>query len=307
MHPHIPMVESLHGSCKKTALVVQPIPTRCPLQQTHTHIESRTHDSLPRKLTDIPISSHQTRRANDLHNQALRLSHGDDHGPKPTWWHTPSRSNAGTSTIRAENSAGRFTSILHVDRLDKFAIITALDKPDPKLASNTSRLVPDAKVVVSRSLKRNNTFPSDVSNLEKKNLDLLEDQLSKMPKIQCEARQNHLRIHFSWSTCTVPFGPDDGVVELQVPASRVGHQEYGGKQAPDWRLIGANCKPNSWDTPIRQQSLLGLTRRIFMTTLLPNSTIFTSQFFPVTPVKLVQDVSSVPNEPRGGESRRPSH
>ena len=58
---------------------------------THTHIESRTHSSLPLELTDIPISSHQTRRANDLHNQALRLSHGDDHGPKPIWWHTSSR------------------------------------------------------------------------------------------------------------------------------------------------------------------------------------------------------------------------
>ena len=166
---------------------------------TNRHIESRTHYSLPRELTDIPISSHQTRRANDLHNQALRLSHSDDHGPKPTWWHTSSRSNAGISTIRAKkiNSAGRFTSNLHVDRLDKFAIIAALDKPDQKLASNTSRLVPDAKVVVSRSLKGSNTLPSDVSNLEKKNLGLLEDQLSKMPRIQCAARQDHLRIHFS--------------------------------------------------------------------------------------------------------------
>ena len=86
-----------------------------------------------------------------------------------------------------------------------------------------------------------------------------------------------------WSACTVPFGPDNGVVELQVPASRVGHQEYGGKQAPDWRRIGANCKPNSWDTPIRHQSLHGLTTRILYITLLPNSTILTSQFFLVTP------------------------
>ena len=50
---------------------------------TNRYIESRTHYSLPREPTDIPISSHQTRRANDLHNQALRLSHSDDHGPKP--------------------------------------------------------------------------------------------------------------------------------------------------------------------------------------------------------------------------------
>ena len=66
---------------------------------------------------------------------------------------------------RKKNSAGRFTSNLHVDRWDKFATRAALDKPNPKLASNTSRLVPDAKVVVSRSLMRN-TLPSDVSNLE---------------------------------------------------------------------------------------------------------------------------------------------
>ena len=55
----------------------------------------RTTYSLFRELTDIPISNHWTRRANDLNNQTLRLSHSDDHGPKPTWWHKSSRSSAG--------------------------------------------------------------------------------------------------------------------------------------------------------------------------------------------------------------------
>ena len=46
------------------------------------------------ELTDMPISNHWTRRANGLHNQTLRLSQSDDHGPKPTCGshpHAPTR------------------------------------------------------------------------------------------------------------------------------------------------------------------------------------------------------------------------
>ena len=72
--------------------------------------------------------------------------------------------------MQKKNSAGRFTSNLHVDRLDKFAIITTLDKPNPKLASDTSIMVLDAKIVAlstSRNLKRSSTSPSDVSRCTK--------------------------------------------------------------------------------------------------------------------------------------------
>ena len=58
--------------------------------------------------------------------------HRDHPDPKPTWWHSSSRSNAGMSTIH-EKCVYRFTSKIHPDRLDMFAIMGALDKPTPML------------------------------------------------------------------------------------------------------------------------------------------------------------------------------
>ena len=252
--------------CNKHTHTSNHVPT------THFHGNSRTSRSQTTRL-DVPTTCTSKRCGYHTMMTMVRSQLGGTHPRAPT---------LELPRYMQKNSAGRFTSNLHVDRLDKFAITTALDKHNPKLAFNTSRLVPDAKIVVSRSLKRSNTLPSDVSNLEK-NLVCWKINCRKCPRSNVKPARITSASTSPWSACTVHFGPDDGVVELQVPASRVGHQEYGGKQASEERLIGANCRLNCWDTPIRHQSLLALTTRILYITLMPNSTILTSQFFPVTP------------------------
>ena len=246
-----PFHQNSRGSSAQTSLLSWPLGS--PFQRgahcnkhTHTHIDSRTHNALPLELTDIPISSRQTRRANDLHNQALRLSHSDDHGPKPTWWHTSLRSNAGISTIHAKKQRWSFHVQPTRGSLGQVRDRSSARQTESEACLQHLEIGARCKSCGFTQPEAQQHFNEWCLKSRKTPFVCWKINCRKCPRSSVKPARITSASTSPWSACTVPFGPDDGVVELQARASRVGLQEYGGEQAPDKRLIGANCNPNFW-------------------------------------------------------------
>ena len=86
-----------------------------------TYIDPRIH--FPQNSRTSRSQATGTEHPNNFNKQTLRLSHCGEHGPKPTWWHTSSRSSVGIyPTVRI--NAGR-------TKLRGDLIVTALDQRQP--------------------------------------------------------------------------------------------------------------------------------------------------------------------------------
>ena len=108
---------STHKNCRKNDRRHDSCGSNLPV----TYIEPRIH--FPQNSRTSRSEATGTEHPNNFHKQTLRLSHCDEHGPKPTWWHTSSCFNAGIyPTVRI--NAGR-------TKLRGDLIVTALDQRQP--------------------------------------------------------------------------------------------------------------------------------------------------------------------------------